>query len=148
MGNPPQVNTMEIKMINTLSTSLSSLSNNHNFQYLPKNDAYIKNKQIDNPTFIPCYKGKQQYLMNANDIEYVYSNSVTGVHIFTNNEEFHTHWTLKTFEEQAIFTRCHRQYLINKRHIKMIEKLDNGLGKSHTYNGHIIPVSRRYLNKM
>lgn len=107
-----------------------------------------KNKQIDSPAFIPCYKGKQQYLMNVNDIEYIYSNSVTGVHIYTNEGEFHTSWTLKTFTENATFTRCHRQYLINKRYIKMIEKLDNGLGKSYTYNGHTIPVSRRYLSEM
>ncbi len=37
--------------------------------------------------------------------------------------------------------------MVNTDYIKQIKKLDNGLGESHTDGNHIIPISRRYMNK-
>jgi len=97
--------------------------------------------------FIPCYKGNGDYLININDVCRAFSSPMTGTHIVTqeDNQEFHSGLSLKTLEENASLTRCHRQHLINPKAIKYIEKLENGLGKIHTYGGDTLPVSRNYM---
>lgn len=109
----------------------------------------IEKKENNTVSFVSCYKGRQQYSINANDIEYICSNPVTGVHLYTtDNKEFHTSKTLKSLKTYSVFTRYHRQYLVNKKYIRMIEKLPNGGGKAYTYSGKIIPISKRGMNKI
>lgn len=102
----------------------------------------------DKLMFIPCYKGTQNYLINYEEIEFAHSNPITGVHLKTADGEYHTSLTLKTLEEKTSLLRCHRQYLVQQKSVKIISKLENGLGEALTYSGNSIPISRRHLSEM
>lgn len=95
--------------------------------------------------FIPCYRNNHSFLININEIHYAHSRPATGVRLVTDEGIFHTSLPLKTLEEQSNLIRCHRQYLVRTSSIKIIEKLENGLGQGHIDNGDIIPVSRRSM---
>jgi len=100
--------------------------------------------------FIPCYKGSRYYLISTKDVCRAYSTPPTGNHIITRKEgeEFHTSITLDVLEANTPLTRCHRQHLINPTSIKYIEKIENGLGRIHTYcSGEVIPVSRNFMTE-
>jgi len=100
------------------------------------------------PSLIPCYKGNDNYLINDNDIESVKSSTNTGIDlVMKDGEEYHTNKTLKELEEKTTLMRCHMQYLINTKCIKMIEKNGNGTGIIYTYSGETLPVSRRCMEK-
>lgn len=100
------------------------------------------------PCFIRCYKGNSNYSINADGIERVNSSPNTGVNLMTKDgQEHHTNETLKELEEKTPLMRCHMQHLVNMDCIKMVEKRKNDQGVIHTYNGSIIPVSRRRMEK-
>jgi len=98
--------------------------------------------------FIPCYRGSQYFLINLKDIVHLFSSPTTGVHLVTVDEKkaFHTNLGLKVFEGNSPLLRCHRQHMINPDFIKLIERLDNGLGRLHLNGDHIVPVSRSYMS--
>ncbi len=99
--------------------------------------------------FIPCYKGRCDYLISTTDVCHAFSSPTTGTHIVTqeDNQEFYSSLSLKILEENTPLMRCHRQHLINPEAIKYIEKMENGLGQVHTYDGETIPVSRNYMKE-
>ncbi len=97
--------------------------------------------------FVPCYQGAQFYLVNAKEIIHAHSEPTTGVQLLTTSgKTFQTSVSLKVFEDNSPLLRCHRQHLINPEYIKYIERLENGLGRIHTYGDYTIPVSRRYMD--
>ena len=59
-----------------------------------------------------------------------------------------TELTLKLLQERTPLMRCHRQYLINLKHIAEIELLENGAADILTRSGKRIPVSRRHLREI
>lgn len=101
------------------------------------------------PCFIRCYRGNNNYSINADDIERVNSTPNTGVNLITKDgQEYHTNETLKALEEKTPLVRCHIQHLVNMNCIKMVEKRKNDQGVIHTYNSSTtIPVSRRRMEK-
>ncbi|MCF6283262.1 MAG: two-component system response regulator BtsR [Candidatus Polarisedimenticolaceae bacterium] len=98
--------------------------------------------------FVPCYLGNQYYLINIREVIYAFSSPTTGTHLVTGDDgqEFHTNLPLKVFDDNSQLVRCHRQHVINSDYIKFIEKLENGLGRIHTYGDQTIPVSRNYMD--
>jgi len=125
-----------------LEITLARLKENH----LPQ--AIIREAFPNNLKFVPCYRGNQDFLINIKEIIHVYSSPTTGVHLIAGKDaqEFHTNLMLKIFEDNSQLLRCHRQHIINPDYIKLIEKLENGLGKIHTYGNSTIPVSRNYMD--
>ncbi len=99
-------------------------------------------------SFISCFKGSRKYFLNINDIEFVYSHPLTGVHLMTKSgQEYHTTETLIKLEQKTPLIKCHQQHLINISCVKMVEKKDNSTGVIHTFTGHTLPVGRRYMDK-
>ena len=100
------------------------------------------------PSFIPCYKGNNNYLVNCADIKWAKSNPHTGVHLtLKDGKEYHTSKTLTEIEEKTALTRCHNQHLINVKYIKIIEKTSKGTGVIHTDNGQELLISRRCMDQ-
>ncbi len=127
--------------IDRLRLTLDRLKENHQPQL------NIAKKLSAEMQFIPCYKGSSDLLISINDVCRAFSSPTTGTHIITKeeNKEFHSSISLKVLEENAPLTRCHRQHLVNPDTIKYIEKMENGLGRIHIYNGDVIPVSRNFM---
>ena len=98
--------------------------------------------------FIPCYRGSQYFLINHKEVVHLFSSPTTGVHLITADaeQEFHTNLGLKVFEDNSPLLRCHRQHMVNPDYIKLIERLDNGLGRIHLTGDHVVPVSRNYMS--
>jgi len=97
---------------------------------------------------VPCWQGNQDFLIPIKEIIHVSSSSTTGVALVTSdNRQFHTSLSLKVFDDNSQLIRCQKQHMVNPDYIKLIKKLDNGLGEVHTDGNHIIPVSRGYMHK-
>jgi len=128
-------------IIDRLNISLERLKENH------KPQDNVTEAFLADLKFVPCYQGSQNFLIDIKDIIYVFSSPTTGINFITaDGQEFHTSLTLKVLEDSSRLLRCHRQHMVNRDHIKCIEKRDNGLGEIHTVGGRIIPVSRRYMD--
>ena len=99
-------------------------------------------------TLIPCYRANHYYLINIDEVVHLFSTPTTGVQLVTVDDPlgFHTSLSLKVFEENSLMIRCHRQHMVNPRYIKLIEKLENGLGQIHIGADRLIPVSRNYMD--
>lgn len=98
-------------------------------------------------TLIPCYRANHDYLINIDQVVHLFSTPTTGVQLATVDDPlcFYTSLSLKVFEENSSLIRCHRQHMVNPKYIKMIEKLDNGLGQIHLGDERTIPISRNAM---
>ncbi|QIQ21519.1 two-component system response regulator BtsR [Zophobihabitans entericus] len=95
--------------------------------------------------YIPCIGHSRIYLLNADEVYYV-SSKVSGISVFNQtNTEYFSELTLRTLEERTSLIRCHRQYLINIKHLKEIRFNKEGQTEVILSNGVAVPVSRRYL---
>ena len=125
-----------------LEITLSRLKQNHQAQ------PQVRNTLATELKFIPCYWGSHYFLINLKEVVHLYSSPATGVHLVTADDEheFHTNLGLKVFDDNSSLLRCHRQHMVNPDYIKLIERLDNGLGQIHLTGGCIVPVSRNYMS--
>lgn len=96
---------------------------------------------------IPCFQLNRIQLLNAEQIEYAYSD-VGGVHVFANGKEVHTQLTLKVLADKTTLLHCHRQWLVNPANISEIELQENGSATIFTTNGAKLPASRRHLKQL
>lgn len=98
--------------------------------------------------FIPCTGHSRIWLLQMDDVAFV-SSRMSGVYV-TDREgkEGFTELTLRTLEFRTPLLRCHRQYLVNMQHLQEIRLEENGQGELLLRNGHIVPVSRRYLKAL
>ena len=96
---------------------------------------------------IPCTSRNRIFLIPLDEVEYV-NTEVSGVHVVSAARTGLTELTLKLLQERTPLMRCHRQYLINLKHIAEIELLENGAADILTRSGKRIPVSRRHLREI
>lgn len=98
-------------------------------------------------SMIPCYQQNRVRLVQIGELEYAYSD-LSGVHVGTAVDEYHTQLTLQVLEEKTDLVRCHRQHLIHPACISEIELLENGAANLLMKSGKTLPVSRRYLKEL
>ena len=96
---------------------------------------------------IPCIARNRIFLIPLDDVEYVHT-EVSGVHVISDARTGLTELTLKLLQERTPLMRCHRQYLVNLKHIAEIELLENGAADIVTRSGKRVPVSRRHLREI
>lgn len=96
---------------------------------------------------IPCYGHNRIYLIPLQEVEFIASD-VTGIRVIGTEQSGITQLTLRTLEERTGFIRCHRQYLLNPRHVKELCWQDNGNAEIITHSQQHVPVSRRYLKPL
>jgi len=125
-----------------LDITLARLKQNHQAQ------PQVEKALTTDLTFIPCYRGSHYFLINLKEVVHLFSSPTTGVHLISADaeHEFHTNLGLKVFEDNSTLLRCHRQHMVNADYIKLIERLENGLGQIHLAGGRIVPVSRNYMS--
>ncbi len=99
---------------------------------------------------VPCYRGNKDFAINVNNVVHIYSSPTSGAHVITDRDEpeYHTTVPLELLSRRSQLLQCHRQHLVNRNHIRSIEKLENGLGQIITHGGRVIPVSRNYMKKI
>ncbi len=95
---------------------------------------------------IPCIFNRIIKFVKKEDIEYVHSDPLTGVHIASDGKSYFTELTLKRLIKKVILHQSHRQYLFAKSFVDKYERIENGLGKIYMQNGDIVPVARSYRN--
>ncbi len=93
---------------------------------------------------IPCTGNNRIVIVPTVDVECAFT-GLSGVQVRSANLEMTTQLSLKVLEDKTPLLRCHRQYLVNIRHIKEIALQGNGLAEIITLSGFTIPISRRYL---
>lgn len=96
---------------------------------------------------IPCIGRNRILLLGLDDVEYVHTDE-TGVQVIATHQRGITELTLKILQERTMLMRCHRQYLVNLKHIAEIELLENGAAEIITCSGKRVPVSRRHLREI
>ena len=100
---------------------------------------------------IPCagpQAARTTRLIDAAEVEYVYS-SESGVHVVTGKGEFLTELTLAVLETRTPrLVRCHKQYLVNLRHVQEIQRPDLATVFLRTRTGKDVPVGRRFLPRV
>ena len=96
---------------------------------------------------IPCISRNRIFLIPLDEVEYVHT-EVSGVHVVSDARTGLTELTLKLLQERTPLMRCHRQYLVNLKHIAEIELLENGAADIVTRTGKRVPVSRRHLREI
>lgn len=96
---------------------------------------------------VPCLRNNRIKLITPRTITHVHS-STSGVHVVTDEGEFYTELTLKVLEDQTELLRCHKQTLVNPRHLDELRLFDNGTGEIILRSGHSLQVSRRYLRQL
>ena len=96
---------------------------------------------------IPCIARNRIFLIPLDEVEYVHTEAC-GVHVVSNARTGLTELTLKLLQERTPLMRCHRQYLVNLKHIAEIELLENGAAEIVTRTGKRLPVSRRHLREI
>ncbi|WP_087019095.1 two-component system response regulator BtsR [Thaumasiovibrio subtropicus] len=96
---------------------------------------------------IPCSGHNRILIVPTHEIEFV-SSSLSGVTVYTAEQQATTQLTLKTLEDKTPLFRCHRQYLVNPKQIREVRLLENGLAEVITPSNHQIPISRRYLKPL
>jgi two-component system LytT family response regulator len=95
-------------------------------------------------TRIPCSGARSVKLVPVADVEFVKSGPA-GVYVVVPGSELFTELTLKVLEDRAGLLRCHKQFLVNSRHVQEIALGENQVGTLKTTSGHEVPVSRRHL---
>lgn len=98
-------------------------------------------------TTLPGFQQQRIRLVPLADVEYIYSD-LGGVHMVTQEGEYHTQLTLKVLEQRTPLLRVHRQYLVSADAIRDIVLQDNHSAELETRLGHRLPVSRRYLKAL
>ncbi|MBV8046709.1 MAG: two-component system response regulator BtsR [Paludibacterium sp.] len=99
-------------------------------------------------SYVPCQGAGRILLLKLPDIEYV-SSRVSGVYVVDHaGSEHFTELTLRTLEEKSPLVRCHRQYLVNLDAVAEIRLGEGGAADIVARNGHVIPVSRRFLKPL
>ncbi|BEV73091.1 two-component system response regulator BtsR [Paludibacterium sp. THUN1379] len=99
-------------------------------------------------SYVPCQGAGKILLLKLPDIEYVGSR-VSGVFVVDHaGQEHFTELTLRTLEEKSPLVRCHRQYLVNLDAVAEIRLGEAGAADILARNGHLVPVSRRYLKPL
>lgn len=93
---------------------------------------------------IPVILNRIIKFIKQNEIEFVHSDSNTGVHVISHEKSYFTELTLKVLLQKTDLIQCHRQYLIALTAVDKYERVENGLAKIHTHNGDIVPVARSY----
>jgi len=100
---------------------------------------------------IPCagpQAARITRLIDAAEVEYVYS-SESGVHVVTGKGEYLTELTLSVLETRTPrLVRCHKQYLVNLRHVLEIQRPDLATVFLRTRTGKEVPVGRRFLPRV
>lgn len=98
--------------------------------------------------FIPCLSSNRIWLLKMADVAFV-SSRIGGVYVTRQDgKENFTELTLRTLESRTPLLRCHRQYLVNINYLKEIRLEDKNQAELLLSNGHIVPVSRRYLKSL
>lgn len=98
--------------------------------------------------FIPCISSNRIWLLQLEDVAYV-SSRIGGVYVTQHDgQECFTELTLRTLETRTPLLRCHRQYLVNMNYLKEIRLEDKNQAELLLRDGHIVPVSRRYLKML
>jgi len=111
-----------------------------NISSLPENQQPLK--------YIPCSGHSRIWLLQMEEVAFV-SSRMSGVYVTSQEgKEGFTELTLRTLESRTPLLRCHRQYLVNMTQLKEIRLADNGQADLLLRNGHIVPVSRRYLKSL
>jgi two-component system LytT family response regulator len=96
---------------------------------------------------VPCQSGTAIRLVDLAEVELVRS-SAAGVYVVTARGEFFTDLTLQVLEEKTDLMRCHRQYLVNLRHVEQILRPEPRSAVLQTRSGKEVPTSRRYLGRL
>ncbi|MDF7680744.1 two-component system response regulator BtsR [Enterobacteriaceae bacterium ESL0689] len=98
--------------------------------------------------YIPCTGHSRIWLLQMADVAFI-SSRMSGVYVTDREgQEGFTELTLRTLESRTPLLRCHRQYLVNIAHLKEIRFEESGQADLVMRNGHILPVSRRYLRTL
>lgn len=93
---------------------------------------------------IPCAGPKSVRLVDVAEIEQVRC-SAAGVYVVTPRGEYLTDLTMRVLETKTELERCHRQYLVNARHVEEILRPEPRGAVLRMKSGREVPVSRRYF---
>ncbi len=96
---------------------------------------------------IPCSGRNRIFLVRLDEVEFVHTD-ISGVQVIATDRQGMTELSLKILQERTPLIRCHRQYLVNLKHIAEIGLLENGAAEILTLSGKRVPVSRRHLREI
>ncbi|MDF2480008.1 MAG: response regulator receiver protein [Stenotrophomonas indicatrix] len=89
----------------------------------------------------------KEFLVATEEVEYAQA-SGNYVNLRVRGCDYPLRMTMAALEERldpSVFLRCHRSWLINRRHLRSIEPADGGEALLHMADGARVPCSRRQL---
>ncbi|MGA3093615.1 MAG: two-component system response regulator BtsR [Terriglobales bacterium] len=96
---------------------------------------------------IPCVLIDRIKLISPAEVDCVRSD-LAGVHVVCSKGEFFTELTLKVLEDKTDLFRCHKQFLVNLKGIDEIVFRESSLAEVRMKTGLMVPVGRRFLQKL
>lgn len=105
---------------------------------------------VDRPQHFLVRKLGKEFLVATDDVEYAQA-SGNYVNLRVRGQDYPLRTTmaaLSTRLDPALFMRCHRSWLVNRRHLRSIEPADGGDAVLHMADGARVPCSRRQLHAL
>jgi len=102
---------------------------------------------VDRPDHFLVRKLGKEFLVATADVEYAQA-AGNYVNLRVRGCDYPLRMTMAALEERldpSVFLRCHRSWLINRRHLRSIEPADGGEALLHMADGARVPCSRRQL---
>jgi two-component system LytT family response regulator len=95
---------------------------------------------------IPCVFNRRIKFIKLEEVEFVRSDTTTGVRVVCQDNDYYTELILKTLVQKTDLVQCQRQYLFALSAVDEYRRLDNGLGEIQTHSQKVVPVALSYRN--